>query len=165
MVSPAKIIIKTSHSDAGSVMLELFFGIGILLLFTAAVVDFGLGFQNYGGAVNAARDLARTGAGYDLDALGGGGETMTACEFVCSRATSSLCTYGLGPGTYAVNVQRSTNWPEMLAVDVSRTGPGLIIWQFSILPTASAAFTMEGPLAEVEFNPRGCGECTLGGCT
>lgn len=153
-----------AEMETGSVLIELMFGIGLLILLSAAVVDFGLGFQNYGGAVNAARDLARIGAGYDLNVPAGGGGMMSACQFVCSKTADTLCSYGLSPSSYSVSVNQSSDYPEMLQVGVARNGFGSFVWQYSILPTASAVFTMEGPLASVAFNSQGCGTCPVMDC-
>ena len=153
------------HSESGTVTLELFFSVGVLILLTAAIVDFGLGFQNSAAAENAARDLAQAGAGHNPSECEPGTETLTACEVACARATTTLCTYGLNPGSYSVDVHQSANWPDMLEATISKNGAGFTNWSFTVLPTASAAFALEGAITKNGFDPQGCGECTLGECS
>jgi hypothetical protein len=151
-----------SHSESGSVLLEMLFSVGVLVIIGAGVIDFTVAFQDYGGAVNVARDLVRSGAGYDLD-IAEDGAILSACQFVCSRAKTTVCSYGLNPSKYSVNVAQSATYPDMLEVNINRTGIASYVWTYSILPNASAMFMLEGPL--MPFNSQGCGQCDIsGGC-
>lgn len=161
-------LVKMNDSDrtqAGSVLLELAVAVGILFVLTAAIIDFGLGFESNGGSENAARDLARAGAGHNPNACALSDETLTSCELVCSRATQTLCSYGLNPGGYSVNVHQSTVDPAMLEVVVAKIGGGPVSWMFSTVNTTSAAFSMEKPVVKAGFDSTGCGECALSGCS
>lgn len=149
-------------SDGGSVLLELLAGIGVLIVLCAGIADFGFGFQNFGGAVNSARDLARAGAGYDLNEYSGA-SLLSTCEFVCSRATTTLCSYGLNPSAYSVTVGANDSG-DMFVVDISNAGQAAL-WQFALTPVATATFTLEGPLTAGAFDSSGCGVCTTAGCS